>query len=265
MSNYLKNRGVYMKNKINLFGFITLSVIISLLTIGCSKEEEPEEKNIFNGETLTSSNNEQVTRKVNGYDFELWNQNKQGTASMTLGSGGNFKCSWSGIQNVLFRAGKKYNKTQTHSEIGTISIEYNASSYAPNGNSYLSVYGWVVNPLIEYYIVDSWGSWRPPGSSSKGQVTIDGGTYDIYETTRTNQPSIEGTQTFKQYWSVRTTKRTSGKISVSEHFKAWANKGMTGISTGKMYEAALKVEGYQSSGSAEIDKNILSINGVPIK
>jgi len=39
---------------------------------------------------------------------------------------------------------------------------------------------------------------------------------------------------------------------------------MTGISTGKMYEAALKVEGYQSRGSAEISKNILKIKGTPI-
>jgi len=224
----------------------------------------------INGETLNSKNNEQVTRNVNGYDYELWNQNKTGTANMTIAAdgsgenGGVYKCNWSGIENVLFRAGRKFGSTQTHSEIGTISIEYNASSYAPNGNSYLSVYGWVVNPLIEYYIVDSWGSWRPPGGSSKGQVTIDDGTYDIYETTRTNQPSIQGTQTFQQYWSVRTTKRTNGTISVSEHFQAWANKGMTGISTGKMYEAALKVEGYQSRGSAEISKNILKIKGTPI-
>jgi endo-1,4-beta-xylanase len=184
---------------------------------------------------------------------------------MTLGNSGTFKCSWSGIENVLFRSGKKYNRTQTHSQIGVFSIIYTASSYAPVGNSYLSVYGWVDKPLIEYYIVDSWGSWRPPGGASKGRVTIDGGTYDIYETTRTNQPSINGTQTFKQYWSVRTEKRTSGAISISKHFNAWADKGMTGIRDGKMYEVALKIEGWQSSGSAEITKNILLVNSVPIK
>jgi hypothetical protein len=225
---------------------------------------------IFNGETLTSSNSEQVTRKVNGYDFELWNQNKQGTASMTLGSGGAFKCSWNGIENVLFRAGRKFDKTKTHSQIGVFSIEYDAPVFSITKNvGYLSVYGWVTggspDALIEYYIVESRGSYNPgSGGTNKGTVTIDGGTYTLYETTRTNQPSIEGNKTFKQYWSIRSSNRTSGIISVSEHFKAWNDKGLTSINNGKLYEVSLKVEGYQNNGSAEITKNILSINGVPI-
>ena len=69
------------------------------------------------------------------------------------------------------------------------------------------------------------GRLRPPGASSKGTVNIDGGTYDIYETTRVQQPSIIGTATFQQYWSVRTAKKTRGVVSVSEHFaagKEWA-------------------------------------------
>jgi len=223
----------------------------------------------FNGETFTRD----TIKKVNGYDFELWNQNSKGTVNMTLGEGGTFKCDWSGIENVLFRAGKKYNQTQTHSEIGDISIEYNVRNYTFTGSvSYLSVYGWVTggspDSLIEYYIVEKRGSYNPGssglGSVRHGTVTIDGGTYTIYETTRTNQPSILGTRTFKQYWSIRSQSRTSGTISVSEHFKAWADKGLTSIDNGKMYEVALKIEGYQNTGSAEITKNIYKVNGVPI-
>jgi endo-1,4-beta-xylanase len=176
---------------------------------------------------------------------------------MTLNSGGTFSCQWSNINNALFRKGKKFNETQTHQQIGNISVTYGCD-YQPNGNSYLCVYGWTSDPLVEYYIVDSWGSWRPPGASSKGTITVDGGTYDIYETTRVNQPSIKGTATFQQYWSVRTSKRTSGTISVSEHFKAWENRGMP---LGKMYEVALTVEGYQSSGSANVYSHTLNIGG----
>ncbi|UOQ50628.1 glycoside hydrolase family 11 protein [Gracilibacillus caseinilyticus] len=191
-----------------------------------------------------------------GYDYEFW-KDSGGSGSMTLNSGGAFSAEWSNINNILFRKGKKFDQTQTHQQIGNISINYGAT-YQPNGNSYLCVYGWTVDPLVEYYIVDSWGDWRPPGATAKGTITVDGGTYDIYETTRTNQPSIEGTATFQQYWSVRRTKRTSGTISVSEHFKKWESLGME---MGNMHEVALTVEGYQSSGTANVYSNTLTIGG----
>ncbi|MCL6605061.1 MAG: glycoside hydrolase family 11 protein [Paenibacillus sp.] len=189
-----------------------------------------------------------------GYDYELWKDS--GTTSMTLNSGGAFSAQWSNIGNALFRKGKKFDSTKTHSQLGNLSINYSAS-FNPGGNSYLCVYGWTKDPLVEYYIVDSWGTYRPTGTK-KGTITVDGGTYDIYETTRTNQPSIIGDATFKQYWSVRTSQRTSGTISVSEHFKKWESLGMP---MGKMYEVALTVEGYQSSGSANVTSHTLTIGG----
>lgn len=195
------------------------------------------------------------TGSQDGYDYALWKD--YGTTSMTLNGGGTFSCQWSNIGNALFRKGKTFDCTKTYSQIGNISIDYGCN-YQPSGNSYLCVYGWSRNPLVEYYIVDSWGTWRPPGATSKGQITVDGGTYDVYETTRYNQPSIDGNTTFKQYWSVRTSKRTSGTISVTEHFKAWERFGM---SLGKLYEVALNVEGYESSGSANVYKNNLTIGG----
>ncbi len=196
-----------------------------------------------------------TTVKNGGYDCTLWKD--YGNTSMTLNGGGTFSCSWSSIGNALFRAGKTLGSTQSYSSYGTIKLDYGCN-YQPSGNSYLCVYGWSQNPLVEYYIVDSWGSWRPPGGSSKGQIYVDGGTYDVYETTRYNQPSIEGNKTFKQFWSVRTSKRTSGTITVSDHFKGWANKGMR---LGNLYEVALNVEGYQSSGNANVYKNNLTFGG----
>jgi hypothetical protein len=217
---------------------------------------------IFTGPSLTVQTVQAATTLYNnatgtqdGYNYELWKD--YGTTSMTLNGGGAFDCSWSNIGNALFRKGKKFDCTKTYQQIGNISIDYGCD-YRPNGNSYLCVYGWTRNPLVEYYIVESWGTWRPPGASSKGQITVDGGTYDVYETTRVNQPSIDGNTTFKQYWSVRTSKKTSGTISVTEHFKAWERMGMR---MGNLYEAALNVEGYQSSGSANVYKNVINVGG----
>ncbi len=190
-----------------------------------------------------------------GYSYELWKD--YGTTSMTLNSGGTFSCQWSDIGNALFRKGIKFDSTQTYQQIGNISVDYGCD-YQPNGNSYLCVYGWSTDPLVEYYIVESWGTWRPPGATSKGTITVDGGTYEVYETTRENQPSIQGTTTFQQYWSVRTSKRTSGTISVTEHFKAWESLGMK---MGNLYETALTVEGYQSSGSANVYQNTITVGG----
>ncbi len=196
-----------------------------------------------------------TTGNEDGYDYELWKD--RGNTSMTLNGGGTFSCSWDSINNALFRKGIKFDNTKTYSQIGNISVDYGCD-FQPNGNSYLCVYGWMTDPLVEYYIVDSWGTWRPPGTSPKGQITVDGATYDVYETTRYNQPSIHGDTTFQQYFSVRTSKRTSGTISVTEHFKAWERMGMK---CGKLYEAALNVEGYQSSGKANVYKNNITVGG----
>ncbi|WP_010249331.1 glycoside hydrolase family 11 protein [Acetivibrio cellulolyticus] len=209
--------------------------------------------NVQGATTITSNQ----TGTIDDYNFELWKDS--GTTSMTLNGGGKFNCEWSNINNALFRTGKKFDETKTHQELGNISMDYSCN-YEPSGNSYLAVYGWTSSPLVEYYIVESWGNWRPPGATSKGTITVDGGTYDVYETTRTNQPSIKGNATFQQYWSVRTSKRTSGTISVSDHFKAWENMGMT---MGKMYEVSLVVEGYQSSGKANVTSMSINIGSTP--
>ena len=187
------------------------------------------------------------------YTYSLWKD--YGNTNMTVNGDGKFECSWKDIGNALFREGVKFDCTKKYQQIGDITVEYGVD-YHPDGNSYMCVYGWTRDPLVEYYIVDSWGSWRPPGAIAKGTIEVDGGTYEIYETTRVDQPSIDGNTTFEQYWSVRTSKRTSGTISVTEHFKAWEKLGMQ---MGNLYEACLTIEGYQSNGSAEVYLNKVTV------
>jgi len=58
-------------------------------------------------------------------------------------------------------------------------------------------------------------------------IVISGGsTYNIYETLRMNELSIVGTAMFHQYVSVLQTKRTSGTITMGNHFSAWFKLGM---------------------------------------
>ncbi|MBN2536107.1 MAG: glycoside hydrolase family 11 protein [Spirochaetales bacterium] len=187
-----------------------------------------------------------------GYNYDFWTD-YEGTTCMTLGPGGSFGAEWTDCGNFLARKGYKYDYTQTHAELGIITCNYSCN-YNPIGNSYLCVYGWMRDPVAEYYIVDGWGTWRPPGADSAGSITVDGGTYDIYRTMRSTYPGINTPYT---YWSVRTEKKTSGIISVTRHFNAWENMGWE---LGKIYEISFAVEGYQSSGNADVTSMSLNVD-----
>ena len=237
------------------------------------------------GQTVTCSNGQsQKMGSTGGYDYELWSQDGAGTATMTLNvseeNGGAFEVEWQGTINMLARTGKRWgsNSSVTVQNVGNITSEFEVEWSSSDNVKYVSVYGWGYydqqdipsgfSNEIEYYIVQDRGSYNPTqGGKYFGSATIDGIDYDFYTTDRRNQPSLSGTSTFKQYWSIpknTSQHRTKGTISISKHFKAWADAGMK---MGKLYEvASMKIESYTGNtgsarGYAKVKKNLLKIGG----
>ncbi len=182
----------------------------------------------------------------NGFFYSYWKDT--GSATMNLGAAGNYSVSWN-LGSGDFVGGKGWSPGSASRKVG-----YNAGVWAPNGNAYLAFYGWTRNPLVEYYVVDSWGSFRPPGGNALGSVTTDGGTYQLYRVQRNNAPSIDGNNTnFTQFWSVRTSKRPTGSnqtITFANHVAAWRNVGLN-LGTTFVYQI-MATEGFQSSGSSNL-------------
>lgn len=198
------------------------------------------------------NNKDQIVGSKDGFRYELWNQYAKGHACMTISDGALFSGEWSDIENYLARRGLSFDKKRKHQEIGdfytTYDCDYNPSK-GKNGNSYLSVYGWTVEPLIEYYIIEDWRNWvsyMSPDATFKGSFDINGSIYDIYTKTRVEKPSIVGITTFEQYFSIRREKRNKGSIHISDHFNKWESLG---LNMGKLHEVSFVVEGYKSSGS----------------
>ncbi|WP_297943923.1 glycoside hydrolase family 11 protein [uncultured Fibrobacter sp.] len=195
-----------------------------------------------------------VDKFSNGIGYELWNEGGNG-GSATFYDDGSFSCKMTGAKDYLCRAGLSFNSDKTHEEIGHMKADFKLVKGNLSGidYSYIGIYGWTREPLVEWYIVDNSGSqympgdWVAQGSSKKahGEYEIDGAKYKVYEGDRTSY-SIDGDNTyFKQYFSVRTSMRDCGTIDITAHFKKWEELGMR---MGKLHEAKILGEAGSNSG-----------------
>ena len=183
-----------------------------------------------------------------GYFYTSWRDSDP--ACMTLGAAGRYTVTWDLRPRGNIVVGKGWKPGSADRKVG-----YRAAAFEPGVNGYLTLYGWSTDPLIEYYVVDSWGSnFTPPGEDAPvlGTVDSDGGTYRIYRTTRVEKPSIRGTQTFDQFWSVRTEKRPQGAdntITFTTHVAAWRSHG---LELGTMDYQVMATEGFGSTGRSDV-------------
>ena len=194
---------------------------------------------------------EKTIGTLGGIDYELWKN--QGDVKMVVYDTGKYECEWEDTHGVVFRIGRKFSQTRPVSSFGEINLTYEAD-YQPDDDSYLGTYGWMTEPLVEYYIIENWGKNRP---GARGELTflgtcaIDGIEYDLYSSLRENKPYAlgQGTATFMQYWSVRRTPVSEGTVSIKEHFSAWEDAGLP---LGDIYEISFAVEGTYGRGHANV-------------
>ena len=203
----------------------------------CSDTMEP----LGSGKSISGRSGQAVNGKIaaTSWDYYLWCEG--GSNVLKYYDNGLFSAQWNGSMNMLAGVGyfydspgeslegKQYDAYFKHTKTGS------AGSY-----SYIGIYGWTLNPLTEFYIIEDW--YTKPGSvvgQKKGSSTVDGATYDIYQNTRVNVPSIAGTATFPQYFAVRSSPRQCGHISISEHFENFEKLGMH---LGKLYDLLYLVE-----------------------
>ena len=208
---------------------------LALLSAGCGAPEGAEASGEHAAVTLTSS-----STGTDGLWYSFWTDGG-GSVQFELLGGGRYASRWTNVNNWVGGKGWRTGSRKV--------VSYSGTFNSP-GNGYLALYGWTTNPLVEYYVVENFGTYNPSsGSQLLGSLNSDGGTYNLYRTQRVNQPSIIGTATFYQYWAVRTVKRTGGTITTGNFFDAW---GRSGLTLGTHDYMVLATEGYQSSGSSDI-------------
>ena len=185
---------------------ILLSVATALVAFGITPA---------NGEECLTTSQKGLN---SDFYYSFWTDSP-GAVIFCLQGDGRYTSQWNGVNSWV--GGKGW-------QIGSRRIVSYSGSF-DSSSGHLSLYGWTTDPLVEYYIVESWGTYRPPGEQGffMGTMVSDAGTYDVYRAQRFDAPSLLGnTDTFDQYWSVRQEKRRGGTITTANHFDTWQSLGM---------------------------------------
>jgi len=235
------------KRFIIAFGAIVL-VTVMVLSIGCQNQPTAPQEIAKDTEQVTANPKIRGYQSGSngGYFWSLWTSDGlSGSVNYSNGSDGNYSVSWN--CNGNFTCGKGWSSGSTNRIVG-----YNCGSYSQSGGGgSFAYYGWCRNPLMEYYVNEKWPGSRPTGNRV-GSVSSDGGNYDIYESWRSNAPSIDGTQSFRQIYSTRTSQNSTGSnhtITFANHANAWRNAGY-GLGSDMSPAAILLTEAWgQSSGN----------------
>ncbi len=213
-----------------------------------------------------------------GLDWELFyrngSNNDQGTGEMELTGNGGFIAEWDNIEDYMARTGIKWELEYNYDEgylkyydwnsKGDIVVNFDVD-YRPDGCSSLGVYGnGDFEREFEFYIMENYQVWNPADSPEAFEfidtIEVDEITYDVY---RSEIHDISGI-TYRKYFSVRRSddKNSSGVVNVTKHLEEWKKLGL--YVPNSIREASLYVDGFNSSGYAEVKKNFITLGGIPV-
>lgn len=191
--------------------------------------------------------------------WQIWSN--VGTGSMTTYSVPAFTASWQDSGDYLGRIGFEWgNNGGSYESHGEITAQFAATKSGSGGQySYIGMYGWTTDPCVEWYIVDdSYNNMpvNPGNTTNKGTVDLDDGSYIMYtrNTTGTGGSRCSGVSNWVQYYSIRTSARDCGTISLTKHFQAWESLGMT---MGNLLEAKILVE--VGGGTGHVDFPVANV------
>lgn len=123
-----------------------LAATIATAGVSAAKPSESLHKRLSSSSTGTSG----------GYYYSFWTEVSSGV-DYENGNDGEYSVTWES-SSIDFTAGKGWATGSDRS------IAFDAD-FNPDGNAYLSVYGWTTSPLVEYYILENYGDVCAPYSS----------------------------------------------------------------------------------------------------
>jgi len=216
----LIEKAIFMKFTIMLTGILV--VILCAFFIGCS--EEPSTSPVQQGAnkqavgTAAATKIPQVVEVNNNFHpiktdgiaavaaanyYQAWTAGGGTMNAQNLGNG-HYSVTWSNVSDIVVGTG--YNPMPSGQ-----SLTWTGSA---SGAQYFGVYGWMTNPLTEYYIGRG-------GGNSAGSYSVSTGTYTL-NTVSCNGANINGNGPFQQF---NCSGNGGSGIVPSDHWAKWGSLG----------------------------------------
>ena len=183
------------------------------------------------------------------YSYEVWRDGY--SAYLECNDDGSYIV-YSKDASAIVRFGPKFDEPKTFDQHGNFAADYKFRTKGVGfGTPYflVGIQGNTTEPRTEFYIIDYWIIKDTADTSTfgtrLGEFTVDGDTYDIWQNTANKEPRVQGDMSFKQYFSIRRTKRDSGRIDITAHFKKWEELD---LKLGKITDVMALVEGSKGKG-----------------